>query len=111
MSGRCSDLDRQPVAEGACLEASSTSIRSRQHDAPPAPYPRYRGVSHLIALIAAIPAGTVLLLHAKGGMAQAGAGTFAICVAGMLGASTLLHRCDWGPAARHRMAILDHAMI
>ena len=73
--------------------------------------PRFRGVSHVLAFAAATPAGLVLVLSSKSGVATVGAAVFAVSVTGMLGASSLLHRRRWSPAWRRWITALDHAMI
>jgi hemolysin III len=73
--------------------------------------PRYRGVLHLIAGVAALPVGVVLVLHAKTGVAQISAIIFAASVTAMLSVSSLFHRRRWAPARKRWIALLDHAMI
>jgi hemolysin III len=75
------------------------------------PPPRFRGVSHLLACVAAAPLGVVLVLHAKAGAAQVSAIVFAASVTAMLGTSSLLHRREWAPRRKRWIALLDHAMI
>ena len=73
--------------------------------------PRFRGVSHLVALAAAGPAGVVLVLHAREGVAQLAAVVFASSVAAMLAVSSLFHRRAWSPERKRWVALLDHTMI
>jgi hemolysin III len=73
--------------------------------------PRFRGVSHLIACVAAAPVGILLVLHAKTGVAQFSAIVFAASVTAMLSVSSLFHRRSWTPARMRWIALLDHAMI
>jgi hemolysin III len=73
--------------------------------------PRFRGLSHLVACVAAAPVGVVLVLHAKTGVAQVSAIVFAASVTAMLTVSSLFHRRDWAPARKRWIALLDHAMI
>jgi hemolysin III len=73
--------------------------------------PRFRGVVHVAAFVAAAPLGVVLVLHASDGAAQVGALVFAASVAMMLGVSSLFHRRDWTPAGKRWIGLLDHAMI
>jgi hemolysin III len=80
-------------------------------DPPFATTPRFRGIAHLGAFVAAAPAGLVLVVHARAGVAQAGAGVFAASVTMMLGVSTLFHRGNWTPERKRWIGHLDHAMI
>lgn len=73
--------------------------------------PRLRGVSHLVALMAAAPVGVVLVAHARTGVAQLGAVVFSTSVVAMLGVSSLFHRLQWTPARKRWIGLLDHAMI
>jgi hemolysin III len=76
-------------------------------DAPP----RFRGVTHLLAFVAAAPVGVLVVVHARSGIAQFGAVVFAASVAAMLGVSSLFHRRRWTPARKRWIGVLDHAMI
>ena len=73
--------------------------------------PRFRGVLHLVACVAAAPLGVVLVLHTKAGVAQASAIVFAASVTAMLGVSSLFHCRGWAPGRKRWIALLDHAMI
>ena len=73
--------------------------------------PRFRGIAHLVAFVAAAPAGLVLVVHARAGVAQAGAVVFAASVTLMLGVSSLFHRRNWTPERKRWIGHLDHAMI
>lgn len=73
--------------------------------------PRLRGLSHNLALCAAIPLGVVLALEASTPIARVAVLLFALSVVAMFGTSTLFHRVSWSPVAKSRMAVLDHAMI
>jgi len=73
--------------------------------------PRFRGVSHLLAFVVAIPIGVALALSPHTAAGRAGAIAFAASVAAMFGASALYHRVLWRPALRPWLRRLDHAMI
>ena len=73
--------------------------------------PRFRGVSHELAFVAAVALGVVLVEHASGVRPRVAATVFAASVAAMFGASALYHRVDWSPARRLWMRRLDHATI
>ncbi len=73
--------------------------------------PRFRGVAHLGAFLAAVPVGVLLVLQTRSGVAQVGAAVFAASVAFMLGCSSLFHRRRWTPARMRWIALLDHAGI
>ena len=77
----------------------------------PAVAPRFRGVAHLAAFVAAVPLGAMLVLHARAGVAQVGAVAFAASVSMMLGVSSLFHRRAWTSTGRRWIRLLDHAMI
>jgi hemolysin III len=80
-------------------------------DPPVAATPRFRGVAHLVAFVAAVPVGLVLVVHARAGVAQAGAAVFAVSVTMMLGVSSLFHRGSWTLGRKRWIGHLDHAMI
>jgi len=73
--------------------------------------PRFRGVSHQVAFVAAIGLGIALIMDAHGLRPRIAAAVFAASVAAMFGASALYHRITWSPARRRLMRRLDHAMI
>ena len=77
-----------------------------------APKPQLRGVLHQWALLAAVPAGIVLVAVADGARARLATAVYATALAAMLGASTLYHRVSWKTPGRRALARrLDHAMI
>jgi hemolysin III len=80
-------------------------------DPPVVTTPRFRGIAHLVAFVAAAPAGLVLVVHTRAGVAQAGAAVFAVSATMMLGVSTLFHRGNWTPERKRWIGHLDHAMI
>jgi hemolysin III len=73
--------------------------------------PKLRGVFHELGFYAALGLGTALVLTSHDGRARTAAAIFAACVAICFGASALYHRPTWRPAARARLARLDHAGI
>lgn len=74
--------------------------------------PRLRGVIHQWSLVAAVPAGVVLVAVADGARARLATLIYAVAMAAMLGASALYHRVSWKTARRRAWARrLDHAMI
>ncbi len=73
--------------------------------------PRFRGVFHQWALVAAVPPGIALVVSAEGKAAKLATAVFAVSVAAMLGLSALYHRVTWSPARRLWMRRLDHAGI
>jgi hemolysin III len=76
------------------------------------PKPRLRGVIHQWSLVAAIPAGIVLVAVADGARARLATLVYAVAMAAMLGASALYHRVSWKTPRRRAWARrLDHAMI
>ena len=74
--------------------------------------PRLRGIFHLYAFIAAVVAGTLLVVLADGYLERFAVWVYAVALAAMFGASALYHRFPWRSAsARLRARRLDHAMI
>jgi hemolysin III len=73
--------------------------------------PRLRGVSHHVAFYVAVVAGAALIAGARDGRAMGVIAIYVACLAGMFGASALLHRRDWGPRAFGWARRVDHAMI
>ncbi len=74
--------------------------------------PRLRGVFHQYAFVAAVVAGTLLVVLADGYLERFAVWVYAVALAAMFGASALYHRFPWRSAsARLRARRLDHAMI
>ena len=74
--------------------------------------PRLRGVFHLYAFVAAVVAGTLLVVLADGYLERFAVWVYAVALAAMFGASALYHRYPWrSPTARLRARRVDHAMI
>ena len=74
--------------------------------------PRLRGVLHQYAFVAAVIAGTLLVVLADGYLERFAVWVYAMALAAMFGASALYHRYPWrSPSARLRARRLDHAMI
>jgi hemolysin III len=73
--------------------------------------PKLRGVFHELGFYAALGPGVALVLTTQDGRARTAAAIFAGCVAACFGASALYHRPTWRPAARVRLARLDHAGV
>jgi hemolysin III len=73
--------------------------------------PKLRGVFHELGFYAALGLGVALVLTTQDGRARTAAAVFAGCVAACFGASALYHRPIWRPAARVRLARLDHAGV
>ena len=74
--------------------------------------PRLRGVFHQYAFVAAVVAGTLLVVLADGYLERFAAWVYVVALAAMFGASALYHRFPWRSAtARLRARRVDHAMI
>jgi hemolysin III len=74
--------------------------------------PRLRGVFHQYAFVAAVIAGSLLVVLADGYLERFAVWVYAIALAAMFGASALYHRFPWrSPSARLRARRIDHAMI
>lgn len=68
-------------------------------------------MSHHIAFYVALVAGTVLVASAGDRRTLVATTIYVVFLAGMFGASALLHRHDWGPRATAWLRRVDHAMI
>lgn len=73
--------------------------------------PRWRGVSHHVAFIVAIPGFLALVLSATGKVATTVAVIYGVPLMMLFGISALYHRRMWKPRARALMRRLDHAGI
>lgn len=73
--------------------------------------PKLRGVLHLAAALAAIPATTLLVLRARGGPATTLALIYGVALILALGTSGIFHTPNWSVAAFRRLQRLDHSMI
>jgi hemolysin III len=73
--------------------------------------PKLRGLLHVAAALAAIPATAVLVQHARAGLATTLASMYGLALVLVLGTSGLFHTPNWSIAARRRMQRLDHSMI
>jgi hemolysin III len=73
--------------------------------------PLLRGWLHLAWFEASLVLGTLMVVHARGGVRIAAVAIFAVSVSGMFGVSALYHRGNWTAAWRQRLQRLDHAMI
>src|SRR4029077_20632376 len=73
--------------------------------------PRLRGLLHLYAFFASLPALPVLLLVSRTGRAVFAGTIYGLSLVALFGVSALFHRVHWSVSARRWMARLDHAMI
>lgn len=73
--------------------------------------PKLRGVLHVGAAIAAIPATTLLVVNARAGFATTLALLYGVALILVLGTSGAYHTPSWSMAARRRLQRLDHSMI
>ncbi len=77
----------------------------------PAPVkPKLRGILHLVAAPAAVPAALWLADHARPGL-EGGAAMFGISLILMLTTSAAYHVPKWSPRVRASLQRIDHAMI
>lgn len=74
------------------------------------PKPRLRGVVHLCAAIAAVPATIVLVLHATTEL-QMGALAYGLSLVCLLATSATYHTPHWTPEKRMMMRRADRSMI
>ncbi len=73
--------------------------------------PRLRGLLHLYAFYASLPALPVLLLVSRTERASCAGAVYGLSLVGLFGVSALFHRVHWSVNARRWMGRLDHAMI
>ena len=106
------DLDGPaPHLQGETQPAGAQAPTPASFPAAAPAAPRFRGVVHQWAFFLALPAGLALALTAPNEVARVAAIAFSTCVTAMFGVSGLFHRIRWTPAAKNRMAVVDHAMI
>jgi hemolysin III len=73
--------------------------------------PTWRGRMHAWAFLVSIPAGTLLVIGARGSAATASASVYAATVVMLFGTSAAYHRLAVSPRSRAVMQRLDHSMI
>ena len=73
--------------------------------------PRFRGFSHSVAFVIAVPLGLALVLEAHTGRGRFSAIVFAATVAAMFGASALYHSPNRSEAPKRWLRRVDHAGI
>ena len=73
--------------------------------------PKLRGVLHVAAALAAIPATTLLVVRARAGLPTLLALAYGVALILVLGTSGAFHTPNWSLAARRRLQRLDHSMI
>jgi len=73
--------------------------------------PLLRGVSHLVAFIAALGGVTALIVQAGAALQVAASLVYGIGLAAMLGTSAMFHRIKWRPRAYKWVRKIDHSMI
>ncbi len=74
------------------------------------PKPRLRGVVHLVASIAFVPAVVALILHARSGSGLT-VSVFGVSLIALLSVSAIYHMPWWPEDIRARLRLLDHSMI
>ena len=72
---------------------------------------RLRGRLHLLALVAAPPAGLALVAHASSSRAAWGAAVYAITLVGLYGVSVAYHVPRWRASTRAALRLADRSMI
>ncbi len=73
--------------------------------------PRLRGVSHQIAALVALIAGSALVSLTRSPAARDSAIAYTVCLTALFTISAAYHRPTWGPTMRTWMRRLDHAGI
>ena len=77
----------------------------------PRPKPKLRGIPHLIAALAALPAAVLLVRAAQPGLFSDAAVVYGTCLFCLLASSATYHTPYWPKGIRGRLRSLDHAMI
>ena len=78
---------------------------------PPCLKPRLRGVSHQFACVAALAAGSMLVLSAPSAAAVRACSIYVAALVLLFGISATYHSPTWRPQARAWLRRLDHASI
>lgn len=73
--------------------------------------PRLRGVSHVVAAVAALPAVIALVGRARPGPGTTGALVYGASLVALFTTSAVYHRVSWPLSVRRVIARLDHAAI
>jgi hemolysin III len=73
--------------------------------------PRWRGRTHMVAVVVAVPAFVIMISVANGAAARAGAAVYAAGVCAMFAVSTTFHRLVHSVRARTLWQRADHATI
>lgn len=85
--------------------------RERSGDALPQPKPRWRGVSHQVAAVMAVPAVVALWMAADGFAVSLGVTVYGLSLLALFTISATFHRPTWKPRARDLVGRLDQATI
>ncbi|HEY6960861.1 MAG TPA: hemolysin III family protein [Gaiellaceae bacterium] len=93
------------------MSAQPVAARRARTTCDGRPCPRFRGTSHQLAFLAAVPAAVAVGLTTHGGVPRASGTAFAAVVAAMFGVSGLFHRGSWAPHVARLLGRLDHTMI
>lgn len=96
---------RERAREARAAPAMSDTPKPRREK------PRLRGVSHLLAVFAAVPAVCWLAANARSGPARTGAVIYGASLVALLGVSAVYHRVHWPSSIRHRIGRIDHSAI
>lgn len=73
--------------------------------------PRYRGFSHVVAVVFAVLLAPPLIVAAPGVLARVAVGIYAASIIGLFGISAAYHRKKWSARSERVMRRLDHSMI
>ena len=95
--GRGRPANGREAGPAIAAAAAGTTPPDSAGDLPP----RFRGLLHLIAFVAATPVGLIVVLNTRPGSARESAIAFAASVTALLGVSSLFHRAA-GSRARKR---------
>jgi hemolysin III len=73
--------------------------------------PILRGWFHLVAFVASLPAGVLVVTSAPSGRARVAALVYAVALSALFAVSSVYHLRVWTPEGRRRMRRVDHATI
>ena len=93
------------------MPGSSGTVGDVHTDVLTAERPAWRGVLHSWAFLAAIPAGTLLIVFADGALQRTAAAIYTGTLLAVFGTSAAYHRLAQSYRARRIMQRLDHSMI
>jgi hemolysin III len=99
------------VAAGSRSGAQVVGLSASARRLLQRPRPRYRGLLHRWAAVAAVPVGVAITLNAEGGRATLALAVFSFGMFCMLTTSAIVHSRDWKAHQVELLVRLDHSAI